>query len=108
MAEEDNFDIDIYGDLEESKPNAENSLKGPDEHGDHEKGTMHQSQSEDPVGIKQEYRTDPLATTALYVADLHWWTTEDELRGWIKSAGSEDQLKEITFNEHKVNGKSKG
>ncbi|KIW88772.1 uncharacterized protein Z519_10819 [Cladophialophora bantiana CBS 173.52] len=48
------------------------------------------------------------ATNALMISDLHWWTTEDDIRGWVNEAGSEDELKELTFSEHKVNGKSKG
>src|SRR5207249_4100996 len=48
------------------------------------------------------------ATTALFISDLHWWTTDDDIRGWINQAECEDELKDITFSEHKVNGKSKG
>ena len=42
------------------------------------------------------------------ISDLHWWTTEDDIRGWANEAGAEEELKELTFSEHKVNGKSKG
>lgn len=52
--------------------------------------------------------TDPDATTALFVSDLFWWTTDDDIRGWVKQAGCEQELKDVTFSEHKVNGKSKG
>ncbi|KAI9703292.1 MAG: hypothetical protein M1836_007858 [Candelina mexicana] len=48
------------------------------------------------------------ATSALFISDLHWWTTDDDIRGWINQSECEDELKDITFNEHKVNGKSKG
>ncbi|KAH9884023.1 hypothetical protein F4778DRAFT_774853 [Xylariomycetidae sp. FL2044] len=51
---------------------------------------------------------DPGATNCLLMSELHWWTTDDEIRNWARSAGCEDELKEITFSEHKVNGKSKG
>jgi len=47
-------------------------------------------------------------TSAIMISDLNWWTTDDDIRGWINQAGCEDKLKEITFSEHKVNGKSKG
>ncbi|KAI9715885.1 MAG: hypothetical protein M1812_005705 [Candelaria pacifica] len=48
------------------------------------------------------------ATSALFISELHWWTTDDDIRGWINQSECEDELKDITFNEHKVNGKSKG
>lgn len=48
------------------------------------------------------------ATVALMVSDLHWWTTEDDLRAWARSVDAEQDLGELTFSEHKVNGKSKG
>jgi hypothetical protein len=51
---------------------------------------------------------DPGATNALFISDLHWWNTDDDIRGWVSQAQCEDELKDITFSEHKVNGKSKG
>lgn len=51
---------------------------------------------------------DPGATSAILVSDLHWWTTDDDVRGWVNQAQCEDELKDVTFSEHKVNGKSKG
>ncbi|KAK9322047.1 hypothetical protein V1517DRAFT_339178 [Lipomyces orientalis] len=51
---------------------------------------------------------DSNATTALSVSDLDWWTTEEEVRGWAAEAQVEYELKDVTFNEHKANGKSRG
>ncbi|KAI9894920.1 MAG: hypothetical protein M1814_000140 [Vezdaea aestivalis] len=48
------------------------------------------------------------ATSALLIQDLHWWQTDDDIRGWINQTHCEDELRDITFSEHKVNGKSKG
>jgi hypothetical protein len=64
-------------------------------------------------GVKRKETSDerPVdhgATNALMISDLHWWITEDDIRGWVNEAGAEDELREITFSEHKVNGKSKG
>lgn len=52
--------------------------------------------------------TDPGATSAVRLGELQWWVTEDDIRGWANQCGCEDELKDVTFNEHKVNGKSKG
>ena len=66
-----------------------------------------------PRGVKRKETSDERhvesgATTALLLSDLHWWTSEDELRGWVNEAQAEHDLKDVSFNEHKVNGKSKG
>ncbi|RMZ88727.1 hypothetical protein DV736_g4041, partial [Chaetothyriales sp. CBS 134916] len=66
-----------------------------------------------PRGIKRKKTWDDSqvasgGTNALLVSDLHWWTSEDDLRGWVNEAGAEHDLRDISFNEHKVNGKSKG
>lgn len=59
-------------------------------------------------GEADERELDPGATSALKLGELQWWTTEDDIRGWANQAGVEDELKELTFNEHKTNAKSKG
>ncbi|KAL6713538.1 hypothetical protein ACLMJK_009003 [Lecanora helva] len=51
---------------------------------------------------------DPLATSALFVSELSWWINDDDIRGWANQSQCEDEVEEITFSEHKVNGKSKG
>ena len=58
-------------------------------------------------GIDDRY-VDPGATTALFVSELHWWVNDDDVRGWANQSQCEDELEDITFSEHKVNGKSKG
>lgn len=147
--EDDNFDIDIYGDggneqgdnnnQDDSElvldapetasqgaaqaPGAGTSAaesKPPSQPAPSTNGDRHTPQHPTPVpdapaaphGVKRkEYDdrpTDEAATTALLVSDLFWWTTDDEVRGWAFQAGCEDELKDVTFSEHKVNGKSKG
>lgn len=65
-------------------------------------------------GVKREadvdgaHDVDPNATAALKVGELQWFITEDDVRGWLNRCGQEDALKELTFNEAKLNGKSKG
>ncbi|PGH26655.1 hypothetical protein AJ80_01601 [Polytolypa hystricis UAMH7299] len=153
--EDDNFDIDIYGDgggytgneqegdfktedadiildtsehQQNGEVNDENTGEkygNGNEHaenGNHKIFKTEDSTQEATPAVKQptpqqgvkrkeshdSRATDPDATTALFVSDLFWWTTEDDVRGWVNDAGCEGDLKDVTFSEHKVNGKSKG
>lgn len=59
-------------------------------------------------GSTDERFVDPNASPSLLVSELHWWVNDDDVRGWANQCRCEDELEEITFSEHKVNGKSKG
>ncbi|KAJ0385069.1 hypothetical protein COL922a_007130 [Colletotrichum nupharicola] len=124
MAEEE-FEIDIYGDAPQDNHdgNAEvydgGATNGHDteqKHDNHEEyhDQNEQDQQDAPApqqGVKRkgdDRPIDPGATTAIMISDLNWWNTDDDIRGWCREGHCEDELKDITFSEHKVNGKSKG
>ena len=166
MADDDNFDIDIYGDDSYQDPNAQQDpadtltdapapnadanggahsdsatnnqnngdqkmKEGPSDttNGDaqHDQSTQqiastggstgnHEVHKQAPQkqgtkrkqGEDDDRPTDPGATAALMINDVNWWVSEEDIRGWANQSGCEDELNEVTFNEHKVNGKSKG
>jgi hypothetical protein len=79
-----------------------------DSHDSHGAPTRQYQQGVKRKGESDDRPVDPGATSCLMLSDLNWWTTDDEIRGWVALASCEDELKDITFSEHKVNGKSKG
>ncbi|KAL0937952.1 RRM domain-containing protein [Colletotrichum truncatum] len=129
MAEEE-FEIDIYGDAPQDHQDGNNEAYDgqqanghvddhPDEQKqDHQEEYHEQNEHQDQQdatapqqGVKRkgdDRLVDPGATTAIMISDLNWWNTDDDIRGWCREAHCEDELKDITFSEHKVNGKSKG
>ncbi|GAA5999122.1 hypothetical protein JCM5350_007015, partial [Sporobolomyces pararoseus] len=47
--------------------------------------------------------------TAVFISDMHWWTSDQHLVELCHLAGAGGvRLKDVSFSEHKVNGKSKG
>jgi hypothetical protein len=160
MADDDNFDIDIYGDdsyqdttltdattsnvntngggssdsikdmktedgqAVKQEPSGDATMNGDtsQEHstqqiastggssGNHEvhKQAPQKQGTKRKQGEDDDRPTDPGATAALMINDVNWWVSEEDIRGWANQSGCEDELNEVTFNEHKVNGKSKG
>ncbi|TKA23945.1 hypothetical protein B0A50_06451 [Salinomyces thailandicus] len=70
-----------------------------------------QSHEHDPDRIERQTDSrslDPGAMPSLKLADLHWWTTEEDLRAFCARAAAESELQDLAFGEHKINGKSRG
>jgi hypothetical protein len=82
----------------ESAPYEDSTSRHPPQQGVKRKGG---SESDDRL-------VDPNATSALMISELNWWITDDGVRAFARDVGCEDEVKDLTFSEHKVNGKSKG
>lgn len=99
------------GNENNDKMNGQQQIKSTDESGQDLLTIPKQAPQQQGVKRKEgsdDRPIDPGATTALLISELHWWNTDDDIRGWVNQAQVEDELKDITFSEHKVNGKSKG
>jgi hypothetical protein len=110
--DDDDDYVDIKVDnIEHEKANGQQQIKSTDESGQNLMSIPKQAPQQQGVKRKEGSDDRPIdtgATTALLISELHWWNTDDDVRGWVNQAQVEDELKEITFSEHKVNGKSKG
>lgn len=96
---------------DQHKTNEQQKIKSTDESGGAVLNIPRQAPQQQGVkrkGGSDDRPIDPGATSAILISELHWWNTDDDIRGWINQAQVEDELKDITFSEHKVNGKSKG
>ncbi|OAA60058.1 RRM domain protein [Cordyceps fumosorosea ARSEF 2679] len=138
MSEEADFEIDFYGDegndqqdqgqkkSEHQNDEGQTGHHDNSHHHDGHRGGNHGGDDtmEDENGHSYEEQTsqqgtkrkqdddnkvvDTTATTALMISELNWWITDDDIRGWSRAAEVEHDLKDLTFSEHKINGKSKG
>lgn len=103
--------VDIKVDKEPATSDTQQKIKSTDESGGQIMTIPKQAPQQQGVkrkGGSDDRPIDPGATSAILISELHWWNTDDDIRGWINQAQVEDELKDITFSEHKVNGKSKG
>ncbi|EGU79474.1 hypothetical protein FOPG_03530 [Fusarium oxysporum f. sp. conglutinans race 2 54008] len=99
---------DSHGDQNMEEYHADNHHHAGDSH-----SSSHLQAHGSQQGTKRKQEddgrpVDQSATTSLMISELNWWNTDDDIRGWAREADCEDEIKDITFSEHKVNGKSKG
>ncbi|KAI9281077.1 hypothetical protein BY458DRAFT_430117 [Sporodiniella umbellata] len=69
----------------------------------------HQPQHQQvPTSLTQLRGISNQPTSSIYLGELHWYTTDNDVREPLKKAQLIEHLKELTFFENKMNGKSKG
>ncbi|KAK9383768.1 uncharacterized protein V2V93DRAFT_377543 [Kockiozyma suomiensis] len=122
MADDFNYEIDIYDDENDTRAPQQSRPAGSGNDSDveiagsfaddansqrqrHPDGKWHATV---PYSQPDNRPVDSNATPALSISDLDWWTSEEDVRGWAALANVEYELKDVTFNEHKANGKSRG
>jgi len=75
---------------------------------DTSENTAPASKREQSTSMNQLRGRENHPTNALYVGELEWWVSDEDLKDPIMNMGIGAELKDITFYEHKVNGKSRG
>ncbi|KAI9244565.1 hypothetical protein BDA99DRAFT_448378, partial [Phascolomyces articulosus] len=66
------------------------------------------SRRELPVSMSNLRGMVPHPTTGLYLGELAWYVNDEDVKAPLVEGGIVDELKDLTFYEHKVNGKSRG
>ncbi|EIE77730.1 hypothetical protein RO3G_02434 [Rhizopus delemar RA 99-880] len=67
-----------------------------------------QQQQQIPTSLTQLRGISNQPTSSIYLGELHWYTTDKDIKSLLEKANLIDHLKELTFFEYKMNGKSKG
>ncbi|KAI8146635.1 hypothetical protein BJV82DRAFT_576176 [Fennellomyces sp. T-0311] len=66
------------------------------------------SRRELPISMSNLRGIVPHPTNAMYIGELAWYVNDEAVKAPLVEAGLGNELKDLTFFEHKVNGKSRG
>ncbi|KAI7867676.1 hypothetical protein BDF14DRAFT_1800659 [Spinellus fusiger] len=113
-ADDDLFD-DLGDIVKDVKPAVPHETKGKDLQkikssvpGYTPKSTDAQTKRESPTALNSLRGLVTHPTCGMYIGELAWYTTDRDIKTPLIQGGFSADLKELTFFEHKVNGKSKG
>ncbi|KAG0170869.1 hypothetical protein DFQ30_001897 [Apophysomyces sp. BC1015] len=113
---------DLFADFGEidkdSKPNrrdADHRIPAREEHNNNNysrpntQGTSDSpSRREPPMALANLRGVVTHPTTSIYVGELAWYITDEDIKAPLFDTGIAADLKDLTFFEHKINGKSRG
>jgi len=113
----DSVDIDLYADVEQDFPQEDFSGENNDLYDDVITAGSNKEEEKNPVTPKKEEaevvggpgsRAGSLDKKwQLYIGNLTWWTTDQDIQDNVQSLGVGDFL-EVKFYENRANGQSKG
>ena len=120
----DGVDIDLYADVEQDFPQEDFSGENNDLYDDVITATSNKDDekntSSGSLGVTPKKEDTPMSDSSghtnrsqdgkkwqLYIGNLTWWTTDQDIQDNVQSLGVGDFL-EVKFYENRANGQSKG
>ncbi|KAG1296703.1 hypothetical protein G6F61_003147 [Rhizopus arrhizus] len=68
----------------------------------------HHQQQQIPTSLTQLRGISNQPTNSIYLGEFHWYTTDKDVQEPLRKTNLIEHLKEMSFFEYKMNGKSKG
>ena len=114
----DSVDIDLYADVEQDFPQEDFSGENNDLYDDVITAGSNKEEEKNPVTTPKKEEAEVAGGPGsragsldkkwqLYIGNLTWWTTDQDIQDNVQSLGVADFL-EVKFYENRANGQSKG